>query len=386
MIGPEPPPWTGMEVATRALTDELTRAGIEFARVNTADPGDALANRARWTARNVRMALQHVGSAFRQAFRGDVGAVYVPISQELPAFYRDALFILAGELARKPVVIHLHGGAFHRFYADSDPVIRALIRATAGRAALGIVLSERLRPTLECILPPSRVRAVELGVDVEVAEAPAQRSRDGRRLALFLSTLHPDKGVLVFLEAVALARRRHPELHAVVAGNWLGEETRVEAEALTRRLRLEEAVSFPGTVKGREKAEPFARSAVFCLPSSYALEGTPVVIIEAMAAGIPVLATAWAGIPDLVEDGRTGLLVDEPSPALLAEKLVFLLDRPDLREAMGSAGRERYATRFTQEAFGRRIVAALEPFVSARARDGVRAAVGVVARSPRLRP
>jgi glycosyltransferase involved in cell wall biosynthesis len=373
-----------MEVATRALVDELRRAGIEFVRVNTADPDDALTNRARWTVRNVRMALRHVGSAFRQAFARDVAAVYVPISQELPAFYRDALFVLAGQLARKPVVIHVHGGAFHRFYADASSVIRALVRSTAGRAALGIVLSERLRPTLECILPPSRVHPVELGVDVDFSALPGRRSDDGGATVLFLSTLHPHKGVLVFLEAVALARRRHPELRAVVAGNWFWEETRAEAEALTRALELEQAVSFPGTVIGTAKADLFARSDVFSLPSFYELEGTPLVIVEAMAAGVPVIATAWAGIPDLVEDGRTGLLIDEPSPSLLAEKLLFLLDRPDVREAMGAAGRERYRTRFTQEAFGRRMIAALEPFLSEAARDDARGPVTVAARSSEL--
>jgi glycosyltransferase involved in cell wall biosynthesis len=365
VIGPEPPPWTGMEVSTLALLRELRNAGIELERVNTADPADSLVNRSRWTVRNVRLALEHVVSASRKAFRRDVSAVYVPISQERPAFYRDALFILVARLARKPVVVHLHGGAFGQFYRSEPVAMRALIRVTVGRASLGIVLSERIRPALECVLPSSRVTPVEIGVDVDDArEDWAPREGDTFR-ALFLSTLVPEKGLLVFVEAVALAHRDRPHIVGAVAGNWVGGETRAAAERLARELGATEFVSLVGTVTGAEKARLFRESNVFCLPTYYPLEGTPSVVVEAMAAGIPVVATAWAGLPDLVEDGRTGILLDEPSPALLAEKLVLLADRPELRAAMGAAGRARYRERFTQAAFGRRVVAALAPFVGA---------------------
>lgn len=365
VIGPEPPPWTGMEVSTLAMLDELRAAGIPVARVDTADPGDSLANRSRWTMRNVRVALQHVGLAARHAFRPTVSAVYVPISQERPAFYRDALFMLIARVARKPVIVHLHGGAFARYYEGENAGMRALIRATVGRAALGIVLSERMRPALECVLPSSRVTRVEIGVDISETESE-KRADDGFQ-ALFLSTLVPEKGVFAFIEGVALARRERPDVRGVLAGNWISDDAKTAVEDLVRDLDAGDALSFVGTVTGAEKAALFRRSDVFCLPTTYALEGTPSVVVEAMAAGIPVVATSWAGIPDLVDDGRTGILIDKPSPQLLAEKLVFLADRPDVRSAMGAAGHARYLERFTQRAFGRRIVGALTPFVGARA-------------------
>ena len=364
VIGPEPPPWTGMEVSTLAMLNELRAAGIAVVRVNTADPEDSLANRSHWTIRNVRVALQHVALAFRHAFRPSVSAVYVPISQERPAFYRDALFMLAARLARKPVVVHLHGGAFAQYYDAENAAMRALIRATVGRAALGIVLSERIRPALECVLPPTRVTPVEIGVDIPELRSE-ERVGDGFQ-ALFLSALVPEKGVLVFIEAIALARRERPHVRGVLAGNWIGEDAKAAVQKLVRDLGAKDAVSFVGTVTGQEKAALFGRSDVFCLPTTYALEGTPSVVVEAMAAEIPVVATAWAGIPDLVDEGRTGILIDEPSPELLADKLVFLADHPEIRSAMGTAGRARYLERFTQRAFGRRIVGALSPFVAAR--------------------
>jgi glycosyltransferase involved in cell wall biosynthesis len=356
-----------MEVSTLALLNELRSAGIPLARVNTSDPGDSLANRGSWTARNARVALHHIASVARQVARGDVAAVYVPISQERPAFYRDALFLIVARAARKQTIVHLHGGAFADFYRDERPWMRALIRATVGRSALGIVLSDRLRPALECVLPASRVTVVLIGVDVPSNAARAPRERDDAVLALFFSTLLPEKGLFVFLEAVAEARASRPQLQAEVAGNWFGAETEALARRRVAELGIADAVTFTGTVSGEAKAAMFQRADVFCFPSFYALEGTPSVVIEAMAASLPVLATAWRGIPDLV--GETGVLVDEPEPSVIAKELICLVDDPERRQELGAAAARRYREQFTQAAFGRRIVAALAPHVGVRA-DG----------------
>jgi glycosyltransferase involved in cell wall biosynthesis len=350
-----------MEVSTLALLEELARAGVPVARVDTADPADELTNRGHWTGRNVVLALEHVGAAFARSFSSSVGAVYVPISQERPAFYRDALFMLAARLARKPLVVHLHGGAFAEFYAGETKPMRAIIRQTVGRASLGIVLSEHLRPTLECVLPPERVEPVLIGVDVSTEPAPART--DGKFRVLFLSTLTEEKGILVFLEAVAAARRQQPQIVAEVAGPWYGKDTETRTRTLIEKLGLADAVQFHGVVSGEMKSRLFASCDMLAFPTFYRLEGTPSVVIEAMAFGLPVLATRWRGIPDLVVEGETAILVDRPDPELLAQQLVLLFDDPELRRRLGEAGRHLYLERFTREAFGRRALAVLRPFV-----------------------
>src|SRR5205814_1347255 len=151
IIGPEPPPATGMELATRALVAELRAAGLPYLRLDTADPGDDLANRGRWTAHNLGLAMRHLAGAIRKLAEGGVELVYLPIAQEFPALFRDVALIAAGRIARKPVVIHLHGGMFHDFYASQSAPKRWLLRQILGGVTLGIVLTERLRPALECV-------------------------------------------------------------------------------------------------------------------------------------------------------------------------------------------------------------------------------------------
>lgn len=360
VIGPEPPPATGMEIATQALLAELRRARIPVVRVDTADPADELGNRGFWTWHNTLLAFRHILSATRKSFRRDVSAVYLPIAQEFPALVRDIIFLLIARAARVPAIVHLHGGAFGHFYSTQRTITRALLRRTVGGAALGIVLTENLRPALECVLPPERVSVVSNGIDV--ASVDGRIPSDGTIRVLFLSSLVRWKGPFAFIHAFALAHEICPCLRGTVAGHWPSEDIRVEMLKLASDLGVAEELAFPGAVEGEEKRALFESADIFCF-ASLVTEGQPLVILEAMAARLPVIAPAWPGIADTVVDGETGLLVPEAAPEALAGKLVELATDPDRRARLGAAGRLRYERLFTQRVFGEQMIQALRPFL-----------------------
>jgi glycosyltransferase involved in cell wall biosynthesis len=362
LIGPDPPPLTGMEIATQALVSELKRAGVAFRRVDTGDPTDLPAHRGSWSAHNVRLALRHLRVAARGTWSREVSAVYVPIAQEFPTLWRDVGFIAIARLARKPVVIHLHGGYFDTFYKSSGSLARLFIDRTVGSAAMGIVLTERLRPALECLLPPERVAVVENGVRTSFEQPPDRTRGAGAVNILFLSSLLPGKGIGVFIEAIALAASAQPTIRATVAGPWRSDAVKRQIMERVEALGMRERVRFVGAVGEEGKAHALANADIFCFPSTYHLEGQPLVVIEAMAAGLPVVASTWRGIPDTAVDGETALLVDDPTPEAVAEKLVYLAVRPAERRRLGTAGRVRYEQRYTQEAFGERIVPLIRQF------------------------
>lgn len=365
VIGPEPPPATGMELATQALLAELQRASVSVLRVDTADPTDELGNRGRWTVHNVQLALSHLVAVLRKSAREDVRAVYLPIAQEFPGLVRDLAFVLVPRLFGKPVVVHLHGGSFCTFFNRQSRLVRLLIRSILGGAARGIVLTEALRPALECVLPSSRLVVVQNGVDLPNAVREDSELEPESVTALFLSSLFPSKGLFVFLEALALAREQEPRLRGVVAGPWPSQQIEDETHRLVQQLFPDNSsVVFTGQVEGAEKTRILMGSDIFCLPSFYPQEGQPLVIIEAMAAGLPVVSTMWRGIPETVVDGETGLLVETPRSDLVAEKLAALAMDTDRRRRLGKNGRARYELLYTQEAFGRRMLDALRPFLS----------------------
>jgi glycosyltransferase involved in cell wall biosynthesis len=362
VIGPEPPPATGMEVATQALVAELDRASIQYIRVNTADPLDELGNRGSWTAHNIGLAVRHIFTVIRKTFGAQIGAVYLPIAQEFPGLLRDICFLLIARAARRPVIVHLHGGSFGTFYATRNAVMRGFLRWTVGNASLGIVLTESLRPALECLLPPERVAVVPNGIDRPTSSGRCRRS-DETISVLFLSSLTPQKGPRVFIEAFARAHERCPSLRGTVAGPWASDAIRNEVLAIVRALQVEEVLTFPGLIEGDAKAALFESADIFCFASPMP-EGQPFVILEAMAVGLPVVAPAWPGIADTVVDGKTGILVPAGSSEALANALVELARDRDLCRLLGTAGRERYERTFTRDAFGERMIQVIRPFIA----------------------
>ena len=122
---------------------------------------------------------------------------------------------------------------------------------------------------------------------------------------------------------------------------------------------MKEIVQLTGPLHGDEKWKAYSRADVFCFPTFYSAETFPVVAIEAMMFGLPVVATNWRGLPDIVVDGETGFLVPPKDAQSIAERLERLISDPDLRRTMGAVGRRRYEQNFTVEKFRNSMESAL---------------------------
>jgi glycosyltransferase involved in cell wall biosynthesis len=153
-------------------------------------------------------------------------------------------------------------------------------------------------------------------------------------------TGHKDHATLV--EAMARLRSRAPEARLVIAGEG---ELRPALEAQVRRLGLEDRVIFAGFRHDLDRILP--AFSVFCLSSH--LEGLGTSVLDAMAFGLPVVATGAGGIPEAVEDGVSGRLVPPRDPTALADALAEVLDNEERRRALGAAGRQRFLQRFTTD-------------------------------------
>jgi glycosyltransferase involved in cell wall biosynthesis len=197
---------------------------------------------------------------------------------------------------------------------------------------------------------PDRVEVLYSGIDPPrtAGEVDRRRIREKHRLSEkqpvigTVANLFPRKGYEYLIEATARIAGKIPDLHCLI----VGEGDRRYGEALmelTRERSLEERVTFAGFQE--EVSAYLAAMDLFVLPS--VMEGFGIVLLEAMAAGRAVVATAVGGIPEVIEDRVTGFLVPPRDPAALAEKILFLLDHPEVREEMGEAGRIRVAERFS---------------------------------------
>jgi glycosyltransferase involved in cell wall biosynthesis len=256
------------------------------------------------------------------------------------SFWRKSIFVTIAMLAKCPVILHLHGGGFARFYeAECGELRRRIIRFFFERATRVIVLSERWRAWITRIVGSPRVVCIPNPV-AAVEERPLSHRRN---IVLFLGRLERCKGIFDLLDAVAALRAHIPDIQLVCAGDGdLGSVARY-----AERLGIKDAVSLPGWVGPAEKQALMNLAAVYVLPS-YA-EGLPVSLLEAMAAGLPVAATSVGGIPDVVADGINGFLFAPGDSAMLQRLLRRLMHDPELGKRMALAARETVRMRFAAE-------------------------------------
>jgi glycosyltransferase involved in cell wall biosynthesis len=110
---------------------------------------------------------------------------------------------------------------------------------------------------------------------------------------------------------------------------------------------LRSKVRFLGVITGDEKFDVYRRADVFCFPTFFKCETFGIVLVEAMACGLPIVATRWRAIPTIVNDGQTGFLVAPQNPEAIADRLAQLAGNSALRKRMGYAGRRKFEQEFT---------------------------------------
>jgi glycosyltransferase involved in cell wall biosynthesis len=263
---------------------------------------------------------------------GKVALVHVHAASDA-SFWRKSCFLLPAFLFRARTVLHIHAGAFPDFYqARCGRFAKAAIRYVLDRVDSVVVVSNPLQRFVESI---SSNRSVRVIYNPMPLPALVEFSARAQAHLLFLGRLGHAKGSYDLLRAVHQLVQRHPDLRLILAGNGELAQTR---EAI-RALGLDNNVEVLGWVGVRAREQLLARAAVCVLPS-YA-EGLPMSVLEAMAAGLPVVASAVGGVPDIVTDGIEGRLVAPGDVAALVDALDAVLADDTLRRRMGTAGRNK---------------------------------------------
>jgi glycosyltransferase involved in cell wall biosynthesis len=208
------------------------------------------------------------------------------------------------------------------------------VRFFLQRAERIVTVSPSWEAWVRATFPNPRVECVTNAVPLPRVEG----LRDQARIA-FVGRLTRDKGAYDLVEAVALLREWNPQIRLELAGDG-------DAGALARHaheLGMGDRVLVRGWCSPEECARMYARSALFVLPSH--VEGLPMSLLEAMAAGCAVISTRVGGIPDVVQDGENGLLVAPGEPARLADAIARVLAEPGLAPQLGRAARATIARR-----------------------------------------
>ncbi|MGH7504310.1 MAG: glycosyltransferase family 4 protein [Longimicrobiales bacterium] len=344
------------------MLDSAVGERFRFVHLDTTDRR-GMDNIGRLDFGNVRLAFVHALRFLRLLRAASPALVYVPLAQNRLGFVRDVLFLAPARWSHVRVVVHVHGGGFRDFHDRTDGLTRTLIRWTLRGVDRAIVLGERLRPMLKGLVPEPRVSVVPNGIGDPYHGALGRRgsvrSADGECHVVYLGTLMAAKGFLDLLAAAALLKAQCPWVRYVLAGAFYRAEDRDRAHRYVAN-GLEELVVFTGLVEGEAKAELLKAADIFAFPTHYPLEGHPYVILEAMAAGLAIVTTARAAIPETIVDGETGLIVPERDPHALAAAIQRLAENPELRARLGAAARLRFLARYTVSSWAADMTTAFE--------------------------
>ncbi len=245
-------------------------------------------------------------------------------------------YLLLAQLFRKcPTVVTLHGFEFFRLDTWCNKVRALLLRHSLENANQIVAISAHLASEIVRFCPKVRKKIVTIHNGVASREFYGVRGFSfPSRYLLSLGRLNPVKGHDVLLMALRKVADEEKNVHLIIAGDG---PQRARLHAVTMALSLTGHVTFLGEIS-RERAKDLLAGCEFLVLSSWH-EGMPLVALEAMASGKPVIATKVGGISEIVTESETGLLVAPGDPGALAEAIIFLLRNPDRCKAMGERGR-----------------------------------------------
>ena len=250
-----------------------------------------------------------------------VSVVHINTALTPRAFWRDLAYLAVAKLLRARVIYQLHGGALPQNFAAGRPRLARFLRWTLLLPELVMVQAKSELDAYRQFVPGQQLLLLPNGIDVKpYAGIPTVMTRPDHPLRLaYIGRLAREKGLYETLQGVRLALELGVDVRLVVAGQGL-EEARLRRYA--QALGIATRVTFAGAVAGRDKVTLLAGSDVMLLPS-YA-EGLPYALLEAMAAGVPVIATPVGAVPDVVTEGTHGCLVPTRDGKAMAQAIAYM--------------------------------------------------------------
>lgn len=363
---PTPPPFAGPEVASDLLLrklEETHKGEIFHVRSNVRTDNRQKGNlNASGIFSFLRLYFRFVGALVRHR----PAVVCFLLSSNRVGFLRDSVIVFTAKWLGCRLVAHYRGANFDNFYRLASPLLRRYVRCTLDRVDQVIVQSNALKRMFEGLLPIEAIVVLPNGLDFSHWSMPVRRPGSRVRL-LFVGHVTFAKGFYDLVCAYRELRTRHTEIELWFAGETMDNErqkfrvaellapaeqqfffTNVETISNTIKEFLEspgaQNARYLNRISGEAKREAFEQADIFVLPSY--TEGFSMAVLEAMAYGLPIVATGVGALPEILRNGHNGFLVPTGDPRELAAKLEILIQNPATRLSMGRTNAEEARARY----------------------------------------
>ncbi len=350
LVSPRPPPPGGIASWTEAVRKHVdpTKAILDVFDTAPRVPGDRPStSRFRLDRAVDAIALLVAFGRRMRVLRPRVVHVNTSYHWALP---RDALFVWLARRSGARTVLHLHGGDFDRYVMSLPRVMRPLVWGVLRRADRVVVITEAMERFVASQIEASSVARLPNFIPraSRGVSGTGERSRSVELVALFVGALIEAKGVRTLLHAARGVLGLRIQLVGPPDPSFL-------ASLATEREALGERLAVCGACSAEEVDRALARADLFVLPSRR--EGFPIALLEAMATGLPVIATPVGAVSEIVRDGVDGRIVPVDDEPALARALAELAHDESLRVRLGAAGRARVNSEYSAGAVVPRLVA-----------------------------
>lgn len=378
VVGGVPPPHGGLEIVIRHLLDSSLRDTCELIHYDISKRR-VVATKGRWDPSNLIFGILQPLGALCRILRYRPDALCTMLIQNRAGFLRYLPFIWMASAMRCRVVVWVAGDSFCRFVESTAGRFRRIVLATMERVDAFIVNARCLARQLAPWVPAEKIHVVYQGINMAhfpAAFVPRPPRADVR--LLFAGYLTKAKGVLDFLEALPRVTVDAPEVRAQLMGPWMPVERNViyidnptdnrqAIHSLIRKYGLANRVEFLGVQTGADKIRRFCEADVFVFPS-YS-ESFPLVVLEAMAAGLPLVVTPVGALPEVLEENVHAYFVRPGDVEGIAAAVLKLMRDPAHRDRMGRENWALVRRQFNLASFGAGFSEAIAKTLDCRSRQ-----------------
>lgn len=263
--------------------------------------------------------------------------VHVNVASD-SSYYRKTFFIKAAKRAGKKIVIHQHGGDFEGFYdRELSDKGREKVRKVLSMGDAFLVLAPPWKEFFGKLIGEEKITVLPDAISIP----PYTEKKQGSHKILFLGRICKAKGIGELLAVMPKLKEKYPDVQLYLGGIFEDKELEQQAHA------LKEQVTCLSWITGEEKERYLRECDIFVLPSYF--EGQSVAILEAMANCCAVVASRTGGIPQMIIDGETGILIEPQSESSLRQGMEKVLSDDDLAFSLGEKARKKAAAEFSIE-------------------------------------
>lgn len=264
------------------------------------------------------------------------------------SFLLDALLLAIIRLFRIKYVLYIHGLGVKNLAQNTNCVISWVTKKVFKNAHGALILGKNLKKDVVPYIKDERLFVLPNAIpDNKMRYLKSNKLclKTDDITVLYLSNLRPAKGTMDFLEMAKKIHAKRKNVVFKIAGPYRDIEFYNQLQQVIKNENLEECVEILGEVHGKSKADLYAHSDVFVFPSHQ--EALPLVNLEAMQWGLPIVTTCVGSVPEIVRDKINGFVVSPRDIKALTDRVITLIDDDDLRMKMGQAGRELYEKYYT---------------------------------------